>query len=62
MADTRELRASAGGSCAEARDDARGRAAALAEGLRPLRLSAAEQVAKGITTIEEVLSVLPTAD
>jgi general secretion pathway protein E len=35
---------------------------ARSEGLRPLRLSAAEQVIKGITTIEEVLSVLPTAD
>ncbi len=38
------------------------RTAALAEGMRPLRLSAAEQVAKGITTIEEVLSVLPAGD
>jgi general secretion pathway protein E len=36
------------------------RAAALTEGLRPLRLSAAELVAKGVSTIEEVLSVLPT--
>jgi general secretion pathway protein E len=38
------------------------RAAALNEGLRPLRLSAAEQVAKGITTLEEVLTVLPTSE
>jgi len=38
------------------------RTAALAEGLRPLRLSGAEQVAKGITTFEEVLTVLPTTD
>ncbi|HOV56773.1 MAG TPA: GspE/PulE family protein [Rhodanobacteraceae bacterium] len=33
--------------------------AALAEGLRPLRLSAAAQVARGITTIAEVMTVLP---
>jgi general secretion pathway protein E len=38
------------------------RAAALAEGMRPLRLSAAEQVAKGITTMEEVISALPTVE
>ncbi|HET7845635.1 MAG TPA: GspE/PulE family protein [Xanthomonadales bacterium] len=38
------------------------RAAALSEGLRPLRLSAAEQVAKGVTTLEEVLTVLPTTE
>jgi general secretion pathway protein E len=38
------------------------RAAALSEGLRPLRLSAAEQVAKGITTLTEVLSCVPSAD
>ncbi len=38
------------------------RSAALADGMRPLRLSAAEQVAKGITTLEEVLAVLPVAD
>ena len=37
------------------------RAAAIREGLRPLCLSAAEQVAKGITTVEEVLGVLPTS-
>jgi len=35
------------------------RAAAMAEGLRPLNLSAAQQVANGITTLEEALSVLP---
>jgi general secretion pathway protein E len=38
------------------------RNAALSEGLRPLRLSAAEQVAKGVTTLEEVLTVLPTSE
>ena len=35
------------------------RKAAMAEGLRPLNLSAAEQVARGVTTLEEALSVLP---
>ncbi len=35
------------------------RTAAMAEGLRPLNLSAAEQVARGVTTLEEALSVLP---
>jgi len=34
-------------------------AAALAEGMRPLRISAAAQVARGITTVAEVLNVLP---
>jgi general secretion pathway protein E len=34
-------------------------AAALAEGMRPLRISAAEQVARGLTTVQEVLTVLP---
>jgi general secretion pathway protein E len=38
------------------------RAAALADGMRPLRLSAAEQVAKGITTLEEVLAALPPGE
>jgi general secretion pathway protein E len=33
--------------------------AALAEGLRPLRISAAAQVARGLTTVQEVLTVLP---
>lgn len=32
---------------------------ALAEGLRPLRVSAAAQVARGVTTIAEVVGVLP---
>jgi len=32
------------------------------EGMRPLRLSAATHVARGITTIEEVIGVLPTID
>jgi len=36
--------------------------AALAEGLRPLRVSAAAQVARGITTIAEVVGVLPPVD
>jgi general secretion pathway protein E len=33
--------------------------AALAEGMRPLRISAAHQVARGLTTVEEILTVLP---
>ena len=36
--------------------------AALKEGMRPLRLSAATHVARGITTMEEVLGVLPPID
>ncbi|HET8764846.1 MAG TPA: GspE/PulE family protein, partial [Rhodanobacter sp.] len=32
---------------------------ALAEGMRPLRISAAAQVARGLTTVQEVLAVLP---
>jgi general secretion pathway protein E len=36
--------------------------AAAREGLRPLRISAADQVAKGITTVAEVLAVLPPTD
>jgi general secretion pathway protein E len=35
---------------------------ALAEGMRPLRVSAAAQVARGITTIAEVVGVLPPVD
>ncbi|TAM29837.1 MAG: type II/IV secretion system protein [Rhodanobacter sp.] len=35
---------------------------ALAEGMRPLRISAAEQVARGLTTVQEVLTVLPPID
>jgi general secretion pathway protein E len=38
------------------------RAAALADGMRPLRLSAAEQVAKGVTTLDEVLAALPPGE
>jgi general secretion pathway protein E len=38
------------------------RAACIAEGLRTLRQSAADQVAKGVTTIEEVLTVLPVGE
>jgi general secretion pathway protein E len=33
--------------------------AALAEGMRPLRVSAAAQVARGVTTIAEIIGVLP---
>jgi general secretion pathway protein E len=33
--------------------------AALSEGMRPLRISAADQVAAGLTTVQEVLTVLP---
>ncbi|WP_199098281.1 GspE/PulE family protein [Dyella sp. ASV21] len=33
--------------------------AALAEGMRPLRISAADQVARGLTTVQEVLTVIP---
>ena len=32
---------------------------ALAEGMRPLRVSAAQQVARGVTTIAEVVGILP---
>ncbi|NII12217.1 GspE/PulE family protein [Oleiagrimonas sp. C23AA] len=35
---------------------------ALAEGLKPLRISAAAQVARGLTTVSEVLTVLPPGD
>jgi general secretion pathway protein E len=35
---------------------------ALSEGMRPLRISAAAQVARGITTVQEVLTVLPPID
>jgi len=37
-------------------------ATALAEGMRPLRVSAAAQVARGVTTVAEVLSVLPASE
>ena len=33
--------------------------AALSEGMRPLRISAADQVAAGLTTAQEILTVLP---
>jgi general secretion pathway protein E len=36
--------------------------AAFAEGMRPLRASAAAQVARGVTTIPEVVNVLPPTD
>ncbi|EIL89542.1 type II secretory pathway, ATPase PulE/Tfp pilus assembly pathway, ATPase PilB [Rhodanobacter fulvus Jip2] len=36
--------------------------AALDEGMRPLRISAADQVAKGLTTVQEILTVLPPID
>jgi len=38
------------------------RRACVAEGLRTLRQSAAAQVAAGITSIEEVISVLPVGE
>jgi general secretion pathway protein E len=37
-------------------------AAALREGMKPLRISAAAQVAAGVTTVREVLNVLPPSD
>jgi general secretion pathway protein E len=37
-------------------------ATAYAEGLQPLRASAAAQIARGITTIAEVIHVLPPID
>ncbi|MFI4969639.1 MAG: GspE/PulE family protein [Lysobacterales bacterium] len=43
-------------------DLARLTATALAEGMQPLRASAAAQVARGITTIPEVIHVLPPTD
>ena len=36
--------------------------AALLEGMRPLRISAADQVAVGLTTVQEILSVLPPVE
>jgi general secretion pathway protein E len=36
--------------------------AALAEGMRPLRISAADQVTRGLTTVQEVLTVLPPVE
>lgn len=35
---------------------------ALSEGMKPLRISAAAQVAAGVTTVREVLNVLPPTD
>ncbi|HET8897777.1 MAG TPA: GspE/PulE family protein [Rhodanobacteraceae bacterium] len=35
---------------------------ALAEGMQPLRISAATQVTRGVTTVAEVMAVLPPAD
>ena len=43
-------------------DLARLAAAALDEGMRPLRISAADQVAQGLTTVKEVLTVIPPID
>jgi general secretion pathway protein E len=37
-------------------------AAATKDGLKPLRISAAQQVAAGVTTVVEVLAVLPPSD
>jgi len=34
----------------------------LTEGMRPLRVSAAAQVARGVTTIAEVVGVLPPVE
>ena len=36
--------------------------AALADGMRPLRISASDQVARGLTTVQEVLAVLPPVE
>ncbi len=36
--------------------------AAIAEGMRPLRVAGAEKVAQGVTTVEEILSTLPPQD
>jgi general secretion pathway protein E len=36
--------------------------AALNEGMRPLRISAADQVARGVTTVQEVMNVLPPVE
>jgi general secretion pathway protein E len=36
--------------------------AAIGEGLRPLRMAGAEKVALGLTTVEEVLTVLPATE
>jgi general secretion pathway protein E len=36
--------------------------AALSEGMRPLRISAADQVIAGLTTVQEILTVLPPID
>lgn len=36
--------------------------AALVEGLRPLRISASDQVARGLTTVQEVLTVIPPVE
>ncbi|MEO8012270.1 MAG: GspE/PulE family protein, partial [Dokdonella sp.] len=43
-------------------DLARVTATALAGGMRPLRISAATQVARGVTTLREVIHVLPPID
>lgn len=37
------------------------REAALREGMKPLRLRGAQKVAEGVTTVEEVLRVVPPA-
>jgi general secretion pathway protein E len=36
--------------------------AAIDEGMRPLRVAGAEKVAQGLTTVEEILSTLPSQD
>ncbi|MCB1606383.1 MAG: type II/IV secretion system protein, partial [Xanthomonadales bacterium] len=35
---------------------------AVREGMRPLRISAAQQIARGVTTIDEVWKVLPAPE
>jgi general secretion pathway protein E len=37
-------------------------AAAVKEGMKPLRISAAQHVARGLTTMEEVITELPPLD
>ncbi|MEQ8234115.1 MAG: ATPase, T2SS/T4P/T4SS family [Gammaproteobacteria bacterium] len=38
------------------------RRAALRQGMRPLRIAGAQKIARGLTTVEEVLKVVPLAD
>ena len=34
----------------------------LRDGLRPLRMAGAELIARGLTTVKEVVAILPTID